>query len=759
MPSTSIARKLSVRSASRLTRRGPSTPAALPLLPRDRAAHRAGPGAGTFQLLTLTLALSGLPAMAWAQQAGPAADGAKPGPLQEVVITGTREAEALSRTAASVGVIREDTIRRTMPAHPSQLLGQIPGVAVAVTNGEGHTTAIRQPFTTAPVYLYLEDGIPIRATGFFNHNALYEVNLPQAGRVEVTRGPGTALYGSDAIGGIVNVMTRPPAREFGADARAELGGHGWWRVLAGFDTGIGAWGGARADLNVTHTDGWRDATSYNRQSGTLRWDAAAGDATAVRTTFGFSRIDQQTGANSPLPLNDYLDRPTTNYRPIAFRKVDALRLSSQWDHELAGGGLLSVTPYLRHNSMNLLASFSLPSDPTVFTAENQSYGVAAKWRQDWGGALQPRLIAGVDLEASPGGRKEDRISPTVSGTGASRLYSAYTVGSRVYDYDVNFRAASPYVHGEISPVERLRVSAGLRYDHLSYAFDNRIDAPAIRAAGTNAWYGQVGDTSVSFSQWSPKFGATWAFNPTHSGWVGYSHGFRAPSESQLFRPSVATSAASATALAGLSVGLKPIQADQVELGFRGAQGALSYETVVYDLTKRDDLVSQRDLSTNVTTNVNAGKTTHRGIEIGLGWAFHSAWRVDTAFSYAVHRYADWVTATADFSGKEMEAAPRVMANTRLTWMPGPAQFVQFEWVKIGSYFLEASNSPTYGKYAGHDLFNLRAAWALSKRLGVFARLDNLTDKRWADSAQVSSNTAVYSPGLPRTFYAGIDVKW
>ena len=171
MPSTSIAKHQFARSDSRRTRRGPSTPTAQPALSRDRAAHRAGPGAATFKLLTLTLALSGLPGMAWAQQAGPAADSAQPGPLQEVVITGTREAEALSRTAASVGVIREDTIRRTMPAHPSQLLGQIPGVAVAVTNGEGHTTAIRQPFTTAPVYLYLEDGIPIRPLGVFNHNA------------------------------------------------------------------------------------------------------------------------------------------------------------------------------------------------------------------------------------------------------------------------------------------------------------------------------------------------------------------------------------------------------------------------------------------------------------------------------------------------------------------------------------------------------------------------------------------------------------
>jgi len=42
---------------------------------------------------------------------------------------------------------------------------------------------------------------------------------------------------------------------------------------------------------------------------------------------------------------------------------------------------------------------------------------------------------------------------------------------------------------------------------------------------------------------------------------------------------------------------------------------------------------------------------------------------------------------------------------------------------------------------------------------VFARLYNLTDKRWADSAQVSSNTAVYSPGMPRTLYGGLELKW
>lgn len=87
--------------------------------------------------------------------------------LEEVTVTETREAIPLSESSASIGVIKEETIKFTAPTHPQQLLTQIPGVAVNVTNGEGHTMGIRQKIGTDPVYLYLEDGIPIRATGFF----------------------------------------------------------------------------------------------------------------------------------------------------------------------------------------------------------------------------------------------------------------------------------------------------------------------------------------------------------------------------------------------------------------------------------------------------------------------------------------------------------------------------------------------------------------------------------------------------------------
>ena len=89
--------------------------------------------------------------------------------LPQVTVTGTREKSLLNETPAAVGAISGDTVRQDRPNHPAQIMSQIPGVAVAVTNGEGHTTSIRHPFTTNPVYLFLEDGIPIRSTGFFNH--------------------------------------------------------------------------------------------------------------------------------------------------------------------------------------------------------------------------------------------------------------------------------------------------------------------------------------------------------------------------------------------------------------------------------------------------------------------------------------------------------------------------------------------------------------------------------------------------------------
>jgi outer membrane receptor protein involved in Fe transport len=98
-----------------------------------------------------------------------------------------------------------------------------------------------------------------------------------------------------------------------------------------------------------------------------------------------------------------------------------------------------------------------------------------------------------------------------------------------------------------------------------------------------------------------------------------------------------------------------------------------------------------------------------------------------------------------------------MSNLRLTWNPATSTQAQLEWVRLGSYYLDAAN--LYGKYAGHDIFNLRMSHQLNKDWSMFARIANLLDKRFADSASASSSGALFSPGLPRAAYLGLEKKW
>jgi len=684
--------------------------------------------------------------------------------LGEVSVTATREARPVGETPATVSSVRDEAIAEMRPTHPKDVLNQVSGVWVSNLSGEGHSTAIRQPLTTSAVYLYLEDGIPTRSTGFFNHNALYEINVPQSGGLEVSKGPGSALYGSDAIGGTVNVLTRRPPAQGEFELTGEAGSHGWGRVLlsGGNTHGDDAW---RASLNLTRTDGWHKDAGYDRQTGTARWDRIIGDATMVKTVLSFSRVDQQHVGS--LNAAEYRHTPRANNIPFSNRKVDALRLSSAFEYE-GERSLISITPYFRDNRMKIVPSWTVSYDPNQYTNDNQSFGFLSKYRQDFD-ALRARLIVGLDFDYSPGSRDEDSIAlnrATNAHGGTEYSIDHAVTPVRIYKYDVAFRGISPYVHGEISPVERLRITAGLRYDAMRYDYDNKFNggvAGATQGVGGRfpggGWYGHAASTKVDYSHLSPKLGATWAFSEWLNGFASYTNAFRAPSEGQVFRGGRESSAERAQIQAESLLKLKPVIVDSVELGLRGKTDGVNYEVSVYRMTKKDDIISYQDPLTNQRTAVNAGKTLHRGVEVGMGVALAKAWRVDASLGYAKHSYQRWaVSGTTDYSGNEMASAPRVIANTRLTYAPDALNGgrVQLEWVRLGSYWRDDANT---SKYDGHDLISLRANYPLRKGLEVYANVTNLLDKRYAETSGLSSGQPTYSTGLPRTVVAGLTAKW
>lgn len=666
--------------------------------------------------------------------------------LDEVVVTATREAEPLKKVPQRVDVIKEEEIKDVRPSHPSEIMGRIPGVWVNVTAGEGHITAIRQPLTTNPVYLFLEDGIPIRSTGFFNHNALYEINILGAERIEVIKGPATALYGSDAIGGTINVITRPSPLKPEIELNPEIGEYGWYRLLA---TGGNTWGndGIRLDLNLTHSDSWRERSEYDRQSFTLRWDSVISNTVTAKTILSFSNIDQKTGGSSGLLKEDFETRPWYNYQTFDFRKVKAFRISTEIEKETGKDSLISLIPYIRWNEMDLLPGWG------IFKAGNNylgyhsitrfySLGMLVKYRKDIE-TLMTRVIAGIDIDYSPGDYFERRIQ--VSRDQDTLKYISYTYVSNTdnnYDFEATFFGLSPYLQVETSPLKRLRLTAGLRYDNLSYDYNTTLPPNQNRPP----------DTTRSFSHLSPKAGITYEFSEALSAFASYTHGFRVPSSGDLFRGSGGT--------AFTAVNLKPIKADSYEIGLRGGlKGLLTYNLSAYYMEKKDDIVSYSP-QTGVSQRLNAGRTEHKGIEIGAGIRPLKELELSTAYSYAVHRYKDYrPSATIDYSGKEIPQAPRHMANTRLRYSPSflKGGSVEIEWVRLGSYWMDDKNTE---KYNGHDLYNLRASYNITKQWEVYTRVINITDELYAERASKSgSDPALFAPGQPRTFFAGLVYKW
>ncbi|HJV52192.1 MAG TPA: TonB-dependent receptor plug domain-containing protein, partial [Noviherbaspirillum sp.] len=196
--------------------------------------------------------------------------------LDEVVVSGSRAATKLVETPQAIGVVKDDALKRDKPKTMGEVINRIPGVYWNDLGNEQHSMGIRQPISTNAVYQYLEDGIPIRPLGVFNHNSLNEMNLAGTESVEVVKGPASSLYGSNAVGGAINFLTAAPSRT----PTASLGvRHDDTAGFTRYDTSASnTWD--RLGLRFSHyssrrtRDNWQEYSKGSKDSLSLRGDYA-----------------------------------------------------------------------------------------------------------------------------------------------------------------------------------------------------------------------------------------------------------------------------------------------------------------------------------------------------------------------------------------------------------------------------------------------------------------------------------------------------
>jgi iron complex outermembrane receptor protein len=688
----------------------------------------------------------------------------EPEKMEVLVVTGTRSAAPALDLAGNIDTLSTEQVDLLRADHPSEILNRLSGVHIQRNNGFESLPSIRSPVLTGPgaagAFLFLEDGVALRAAGFANNNGLAEANLEQAGGVEVIRGPGSAFYGSNAVHGVINVLSRKPSNERQREVDLSGGPHDLYKIKGTLSGSIGDHG-YRLNAYGAHDGGYRDRSGYGVQKLQMRHDYR-GLSNTTQTVLSVFNLNQETagfissGANgggcytsNKAPASIYEDQSAMrqNCDPDAYRDWSSVRLSTRWTHDASDSQSFSITPYFRDNDIKFRQHF-LPSR-AIEENEHTSVGVLSgyTWEFDAG----HKIIAGVDAEYTDGS-----LTQTQELSDRFRFGSARQQGVH-FDYDVEATVVAPYIHTEWQLLERLRATFGLRYEYTHYDYDNLIADGTTKANGTSCvnnppaapaganevdcLYKRPADRKDDFHNVSPKFGASYRIADQSSLFVNWSQGHRAPQVTDLYR--IQNRQRTDT--------IKSERVDSKELGLRGTSYGIRYEAVLFLMDKENFFF--RDTN---GLNVTNGKTDHRGVELALFIPLLGHFDIAMNYTHARHEYRNFINVSGSAAGNEVDTAPKNMANSRFGWNFVNGGRAEMEWQHMGSYHLDPANAH---KYEGHDVFHLRVSKPIHRNVTLHARIDNLSDKAYATRADFAFGSYRFFGGEERSFHGGVTISF
>lgn len=234
--------------------------------------------------------------------------------LGAVVVTATRQPTRINEQLADVTVIDREAIEQAGATTLPNLLSRQPGVQIANNGGLGKSSSIFLRGTNSGHTLLLVDGIPL-GLATLGSPSLTNLSLSQIERIEILRGPASSLYGSDAIGGVIQIFTKQGAGPLRPEAFFGAGSYGTREARAGLSGGTEMW-------------------SYSLRASHLKSDGINVASDPVRY--------QQANFSLPNPDNDPYRNTSWSgrlaFRPAAGHELGATLLTADSKNHYDGGG-------------------------------------------------------------------------------------------------------------------------------------------------------------------------------------------------------------------------------------------------------------------------------------------------------------------------------------------------------------------------------------------------------------------------------------
>lgn len=618
-------------------------------------------------------------------------------PLEDLlkieISSASRKVQQVQEVPAAVFVISREEIERSGARSIPEALRLAPGVEVARMANNRWAVSIRGfNGRFANKLLVLKDGRSVYSPLF--SGVLWEAEDAVMGdieRIEVIRGPSAAMWGSNAVNGVINIISRNAADTHGTDALVSTGtdvpgsvtlrhgfelGDGHFRISAkGFDQAP-----SKSASGVEGNDSWKSSRVGLRGD----WPGESG----ARWTLVGEAFDSR--ADDRFDFTRYGDNPPLfNVKQIN----SGGHLSLRQERPLAGGGQLD---------------WQVSAETSVVDVE----GMIREERQTLSGEIQRRTPLGAHelLWGASTRFSRDRIE----------LRSTDVMGAAMFDRQaLDWQIASVFAHDEYDLIpERLRLSGGLRLD-----YDN--------------WSGAQAQPDIRLA-WTPDAATSW--------WTSLARASRTPSRTELDIPfslaqtnSLPPSAQNPFGYPAVNLLRVPPQqgtlkaevVTSLEAGFRhrvNAQWSLDiagfvsdYTSLVSLVTGVPQMVSPALVIAPLTNNNDARARTH-GFEVAVDWQVSPRWRIQPNYSrlyLSSPRLSDPAASAAQdlLEGR----VPRHRASVRSSWTLAEGSQLDL-WLKHTS----ALSNPAV---PGYTVLDLRYAFRMGRQAEISLVAQNLFDQR------------------------------
>jgi len=641
-------------------------------------------------------------------------------------------------TPASVTVVDRGLIEVRGAQDTQEILRAIPGVTAH--NAPGNIGVSYRGFGSGSIS-QLFNGINVQYS-----IAARPVDSWIFDRVEAIGGPSSFLFGSGAVGGSINYITKlAETRDF-AEGRLRLGADDLKEASVGLNRRVGEGHYARIDVNHRDTGNWVDGVDSRstQLAASLRSDFGRGFTHTLAYEFqqedvdrpywgtpvlnpaaGKLRVNEATRFKNYNSSDAVYDQRVQWLRSIAAWKVDdALQFTNTFyvydalrDYRNVEGYRFNPanTQVIRSNALLQRHDQTMVGDRIDGTYR----GRIGERRSDWS--------FGLDVSINRQTRYPNSQSATVSSVDPYRF-----VTERFFDVpnitpfyrpdrDNEVKTTALYVENRTALLPTLNLVTALRHERIALDLVNRREVtPAAPASFARSYNPTTG-----------RLGLVWDVTPGMNLYAQYATAADPPS-----------GVLSTASFSDVINNNELTTGRQAEVGAKLDfwQGKGSATVAAYHITRKN--ISTPD-PFNSGVNILVGEQSSQGVELALGLQPTTRLAVQGNFTYVDAEYEDYYQGGVSLAGKTPTNTPSTVANIWVSYAVTPSVQAHVGARRVGKVYADAANTLYWPAYTFIDL---GLSWRLNPRMSVEARVRNLTDRLYAANV---SNTMAYL-GAPRT---------